>query len=142
MKSDWYQKNKAYADAKSAKWVRNNRDRSNEIKRKHIDENRDDHNARCLDWQRKNPGKVREIAMRRHAVKKQRTPLWLSDEHVAEMVKIYDRAAQIQELTGIETQVDHIVPLQGENVSGLHVPWNLQIMSGTANRRKWNKYDG
>ena len=43
--------------------------------------------------------------------------------------------------TGYEWQVDHIIPLQGKNVSGLHVPENLQVIERSMNSKKRNKYE-
>ena len=77
--------------------------------------------------------------MRRDAIKKQRTMPWLSDDDLWIMAEIYDLALLRTKLTGIEWQVDHIIPLQSEIVCGLHVPWNLQVITAKENRVKSNK---
>lgn len=63
--------------------------------------------------------------------KKRRLPKWLS---IDDVLPIYALASK----WGLT--VDHIVPLNGKNISGLHVPWNLQLLSRSENSRKRNKY--
>lgn len=53
---------------------------------------------------------------------------------------IYARAAHLTQLTGVRHHVDHIVPLKGEHVSGLHVPWNLQCLPARDNIAKHNRF--
>ena len=71
------------------------------------------------------------------AKKQNRYPAWADKE---EIKKIYTQAVLMEKETGIKYHVDHIIPLNGENVSGLHVPDNLQIISGLANSQKGNKF--
>lgn len=68
-----------------------------------------------------------------------RTPLWLTEADVQFMTELYQQAKALSELTGIRHEVDHIYPLQGKKVSGLHVPGNLRIVTQSENRRKTNK---
>lgn len=92
------------------------------------------------DWHRRFPEKQSAATRRRKLAKIERTPAWLTAEQRAEMTALYAEAIRLTRETGIVHEVDHIVPLQGETVCGLHVPWNLQILTASDNRAKGNKY--
>jgi len=68
------------------------------------------------------------------------TPLWLTEDHSKEMQDMYWLAQDLKRVTGEQYHVDHIVPLKGKNVCGLHVPWNLQILPADLNLRKSNSF--
>jgi hypothetical protein len=74
------------------------------------------------------------VAIRR-ATQRKAMPSWADKRRIAE---IYKRAAELRSL-GVDVHVDHIIPLQGKNVCGLHVHYNLQIILATDNHRKLNK---
>jgi len=76
---------------------------------------------------------------KRRAATLQRTPKWLNSCHFMVMRCYYSEAKYLRQ-KGFDCEVDHIIPLQGANVSGLHVPWNLQIIEKSKNRSKSNKF--
>ena len=74
----------------------------------------------------------------RHAKKLNAMPSWLTKEDRNAIAEIYKQCRDRSEADGIQYNVDHIVPLQGKNVCGLHVPWNLQVLTEIDNKRKHN----
>lgn len=83
--------------------------------------------------------KAKEAAYR--ARKINATPNWLDREMKRDIINIYKYCESIMNFSGVPHSVDHIVPLNGINVSGLHVPWNLQVTTSTYNIKKGNKCD-
>jgi ABC-type nitrate/sulfonate/bicarbonate transport system substrate-binding protein len=65
------------------------------------------------------------------------TPVWADTDEIS---LIYKQAKSLEKLLGIDIHVDHVVPLKGETVCGLHVPDNLKITKAVDNMRKGNRY--
>ncbi len=79
---------------------------------------------------------TRRVAKRR-AVALQAEPLWANS---ALIKLLYATRRYMTEETGFEWHVDHVVPLQGRNVCGLHVHNNLRVVPATVNLQKSNKF--
>lgn len=110
--------------------------------------NPEENRRRAKEWQRANPekryakqkryidknkSKACEISRNYSFAKWQRTPKWLTDEEKSSMKKFYENRPA-------GYHVDHIIPLRGENVSGLHVLSNLQYLLAAEHCRKGNKF--
>ena len=92
--------------------------------------------------QKDNPDMVNARGARRRAAKIMRTAPWASQEALG---AVYTEASRVTKETGVSHHVDHVVPLQGVLVSGLHLPCNLQVMEGGENcgkGNKWNPWSG
>lgn len=104
---------------------------------------RDCTRKRTKKWAEDNPEKTKVAAYARcatrYASKRSRTPRWLTTDHRVQMRAIYLKCRTITKASGVKHHVDHIVPLVGRTVSGLHVPWNLQILPATENMTKQRK---
>lgn len=89
-------------------------------------------------WAEENPDQKYKDSAKRRAAKLQRTPSWLNAGHSLEIDSIYELCAAWRKV-GFDYHVDHIIPLQGKEVSGFHVPWNLQILAAKENIGKGNR---
>lgn len=96
--------------------------------------------ANVSDWQKINRARCREISRRYTLAKRNSAPSWLNEQQKEEIRTFYWLAIDLRSVTGEEYHVDHIVPLQGKNICGLHVPWNLQILPSDLNIAKRNRY--
>jgi hypothetical protein len=83
---------------------------------------------------------VAKDALRR-AKKLKATPDWLTEEQREFISNLYKFRSNISGVVGREYHVDHIVPLQGRNVCGLHVPWNLRVIPAEQNLSKGNSHE-
>lgn len=90
-------------------------------------------------YKKANPDLYRELVSLRRRRFREATPKWLSFEQRMEIRLKYRLAIELSRATGIRHAVDHEVPIQGEEVCGLHVPWNLRVITQEENLKKSNK---
>jgi len=122
-------------------WKQANKEYVKEVNRSYRANNVERVRATRSKWYQRNKAKQKAHARNREAIKLQRTPKWLTKEQLQQIEEFYVMVEDLQWLNDPSDplQVDHIVPLQGKNVSGLHVPWNLQILPRSVNIAKGNK---
>ncbi len=88
-------------------------------------------------WRKNNPGLVAHLSKTYKTKKRSAAPVWRNDFLIEEAYRL---AAFRSKLTGTQWHVDHIVPLQGRLVSGLHVESNLSVITARENGVKGNRY--
>lgn len=117
----WYAANRQHKSESYARWRADNRERIRE---------------RLAEWSRNNLPRVVAKNTERRANKLKATPPWADREAIR---AVYRQAAELTKTTGVRHEVDHIVPLQGKIVSGLHWEGNLQILPKAENISKHNR---
>lgn len=120
-----YLKNRDKRLASGAKWREENHARQLELQKRHYERNKPLYTAKVA------KRKAQQLAA---------TPAWLSKKDKSRIEKEYEIAALLSEATGYSWHVDHIVPLQGHNVCGLHVPDNLRAVPWFENLSKGNSH--
>jgi len=101
--------------------------------------NAEDRKAKQRLWSKTNRGIANALSKRYKLKKAKATPLWLTPEQIYNMQCTYKVAAQLSETSSQKWHVDHIVPIRGKDVCGLHVPWNLQLLPAKINMQKGNR---
>jgi 5-methylcytosine-specific restriction endonuclease McrA len=148
LKVEWDQ-----ANIKRAEYFKqyNQSEAGKEAKREYYERNREiviaRANARPLSekrvgqkaWKERNLLWVRADTKNRRRKHRQATPPWLTRAQKSEMRELYKIAITMTKTTGEKYVVDHIVPLRSELVCGLHVPWNLRVITQEENLKKSNQ---
>jgi hypothetical protein len=152
---NWAAKNPKKATELKLRWARENKEKVLQQGREYHHRNRNKrlasqkavraanpkkYAAKQREWRKNNMDYVLSINALRLSNKLQRTPKWLTQEDKEKIRLVYKEAKCLTETTGEQYHVDHIIPLQGELVSGLHVPNNLQILHWKDNLSKRHKY--
>lgn len=132
----WADSNKLRVKENAVNWLSRNRHKVAEYSTAYRLRNPEKSRQDKKGWKARNPGKVAADSMFRHATKLMATPKWVDRQAID---KIYKMAAEVTRNTGIKHQVDHIYPLRGRGFVGLHVPWNLQILTAKENMSKGNR---
>jgi hypothetical protein len=122
----YYPKNKEKISQKVVEWQQKNKEKYSEKSKR---------------WYANNKHKAFAQSAKYRATKRNACPSWLNETMKREIEAIYLKANKISIETGVVHEVDHIVPLCGETVCGLHVPWNLQVLSQFDNRSKRNNLE-
>lgn len=106
--------------AKNARYYQRNKQRLLENSKQYFQKNKFKFAARCA---------------KRYAAKTNSTPNWLTEWDKFFIEELYDIASR----RGLH--VDHVIPLRGKTVCGLHVPENLALLTPEENRKKSNSYE-
>lgn len=121
-------------------YYQNNKQRFSEQKRNKYLQAPEATKARTKQWKKDNRGAVNAQCAERHTRKLMACPAWMDEDQKWMIEEIYDLAIRRTAVTGVKHHVDHIVPLQHKLVCGLHVPWNLQVITASENCSKRNSF--
>ena len=138
LRKEWYERNKELTKERARAWAIANPKKASDSKTKWRQDNLETHNAINREWFANNKDKRAAYEGKRRAAELQRTPIW--DPHAHIIIAKYQLAAMLSQASGTPHHVDHIIPLQGKKVSGLHVFSNLRVIPGSDNVKKSNKY--
>lgn len=136
----YYKANKEKHQAQAKRWEETHPEERRASNKKYRTANIEKCRAATTAWKKRNPGKCAANWANYHARKLEAMPSWLTPGMKEAISYKYETAQKLTESTGIPHHVDHIIPLQGKGVRGLHVPWNLQVITAEENWSKGNTH--
>jgi hypothetical protein len=138
--ADWHNKNPERMRELRAEWVVKNKERKAQQDRACALRNPEARRIARAKWDQKNPGLTNAAKAKNKRERKNRVPAWLTEDDHWMIAQAYELAAIRTQMFGFTWHVDHIIPLTGKTVSGLHVPTNLQVIPAIENLRKSNRW--
>ena len=124
-----------------AKNIETVRAKDKEVSKAYRESNKEKVAASKLKYAQENKHIINAAVARRKAAKLQRTPGWLTEFDKLKTKCLYSIAAMLTRDNKEPWHVDHVIPLQGDLVSGLHIPSNMQVMRGIENVSKKNTFE-
>jgi len=134
-----HKSNPIKAKSQRGNWYRKNKDHVSAYNKASREADPQLFAARNREWTEANLPHCAAKQTMKKARQLEATPKWLSPIQHAQIREFYELAHARRTQTGQKFHVDHIVPLDGENFRGLHVPWNLQVLSAFENISKKNR---
>lgn len=117
------------------KYLSNNQERRKKSIKDYYYKNKEKIAVRVKKYQKENPDKILANTRKYQTKKLKACPPW---SELDKIKVLYEKCKWLESLIGLKYHVDHIIPLQGKSVSGLHVWDNLQILEATLNISKSN----
>lgn len=137
---EYRQANKEKIAERTKKYRQENLEKVTDMQKRYLKNNADKVLARQKRYRENNKPLRAALERKRQASKICRTPAWLTESDKLRINCLYQLAAMRTRESGQEWNVDHIIPLRGKNVSGLHVPSNLRVITAVENRQKYNNF--
>jgi len=134
----WHAANRERSNANKAVYNASNKKKKRAYGQAWRKRNADQLKAQAALWTKQNSDKKRASTAKRRAVSLQAVPAWAD---LTAIKNVYRWAKEITASTGIECQVDHIIPLQSPVVCGFHCWENLRLVTAASNKSKGNKWD-
>jgi hypothetical protein len=103
------------------------------------EQNKERAKAAVENWHKENPERASFHKAKYRYTRMDATPSWLTEGQLLDMANLHVLCRKLEDLTPAKYHVDHIIPLQGKNVCGLNVPWNLQVLEAGINMGKGNR---